>query len=91
MPTPRDRERAMAAVVAIFFVLEGLAVAILAAAFGFAVAAVGRFGSLMDRGTDAADLLRVAQAAHIGVLSSSVGVGLVTRSAAASSSICASQ
>ena len=31
---------------------------ILAAAFGFDVVAVGRIGSLMDRGTDAAELLR---------------------------------
>ena len=58
MSTPRDRQRGMAAVIGLFFVLEGLAVVILAAAFGFDVVAAGRFGSLMDRGTDAAELLR---------------------------------
>jgi hypothetical protein len=53
-----ERQRGIAAIIGLFFVFEGLAGAILAAAFGFDVVAVGRFGSLMDRGTDAAELLR---------------------------------
>lgn len=58
VPTFPDRHRGIAAVIGLFFVFEGLANPILAAAFGFDVVALGRFGSLLERGTEAAELLR---------------------------------
>jgi hypothetical protein len=54
----RERHRAMAAVIVLFFAFEGLANPILAAAFGFEVAAAGQVGSLIDRDAAAVELLR---------------------------------
>lgn len=48
----------MAAVIVLLALLEGVANPVLAAAFGFDLAAVAHFGSLFDRGPGAAELLR---------------------------------
>src|SRR3990170_1516717 len=48
----------MAAVIVLLAVLEGVANPVLAAAFGFDLAAFAHFGSLLDRGPAAAELLR---------------------------------
>lgn len=48
----------MAAVIVLAALLEGVASAVLAAAFGFDLAALAHLGSLLDRGPAAAELLR---------------------------------
>ncbi len=48
----------MAAVIVLLALLEGVAVSVLAAAFGFDLHAAAHFGSLFDRGVGAAELLR---------------------------------
>jgi len=48
----------MAAVIVLFVLLGGVATSVLAAAFGFDLAATAHFGSLFDRGPGAAELLR---------------------------------
>jgi len=56
----------MAAVIGLFFVFEGLANPILAAAFGFDVTAAGHFGSLLESGPGAAELLRLGALLDLG-------------------------
>jgi len=48
----------MAAIIVLLALLEGVAVSVLAAAFGFDLLAAAHFGSLFDRGPGAAELLR---------------------------------
>lgn len=48
----------MAVVIGLLIALEAVAVVMLAAAFGFELPAVAHFGTLLDRGPPAADLLR---------------------------------
>jgi hypothetical protein len=54
----RERHRPMAAVIVLLALLEGMAITVLAAAFGFDLSAAAHFGSLFDRGPGAAELLR---------------------------------
>jgi hypothetical protein len=54
----RERHRPMAAVIVLLALLEGVANPVLAAAFGFDLPAAAHFGSLLDRGPGAAELLR---------------------------------
>jgi hypothetical protein len=54
----QERHRPMAAVIVLLVLLEGVATLVLAAAVGFDLSAAAHFGSLLDRGPGASELLR---------------------------------